>query len=175
MKNEIEKWKDVADPFWEKYYQVSNKGGVRSKDRVIKKAHPRNGVVYDCHYSGKQIKPRTNKIEKHLFCDLRCVDEDGKIRQKSLYVHKAVMEAFSPAPTDIIIRKKLINDKGYYRKSEHTYRYVEHIDGNYNNNCLENLRWITTLDLYRKQVKNGRVEKMELYKLSSVWKKNKNK
>ena len=172
-----EKWKDLADKFWGQFYEVSNLGQIRSKTREYQVDFIGKGSVrrkYNRTHEGKILKPRTNGIEKHLFCDLRNNNE-GSPLSKSLYIHKAVMEAFSPAPKDIIVRMKLIEKTGYHKKSMHSFRYVEHIDGDYTNNRLDNLRWITALDLYRKQVKNGRKERMDLYKSSSVWKKSKSK
>lgn len=136
------------------HFDVSNMGRIRSTDRVL---HRKDGKKQNI--KGRILKARTNNIEPHYFCELQCT-VSGTILRKTVYVHKTVMEHFGKPP---------IKRKNKFQQ------YVEHIDGDYDNNHIDNLRWITWEQLYVKQMKNGRVECMDLYKHSSVWQKSQNK
>ena len=54
--NNIEIWVDVKD--YENYYQVSNYGNIRSKERIVKYS---NGVF--TRYKGKKRKPSVSLIQ----------------------------------------------------------------------------------------------------------------
>lgn len=158
-------WKDLEGIFG-KAYEVSNFGQIKSKERLIL-----NKNRYKEYYvkSKSKIKTlRTNGVENHLFADLYFKDESGNIHRKSAYVHKEVAVAFIMRP------EPLIRHNSASQKVSLDYRYVEHIDGNFENNIPSNLKWMNFLDLYKKQVKNGRVETLDLYKHSSLWKKSNN-
>jgi hypothetical protein len=116
-----EKWLPVNDPFFENYYEVSNLGRIKSSSRIVERGGPNNRYKYT--KPARIIKPRTNGIHPHLFVDMQ-VRIDGVVHQKTLYVHKAVAEAFLLRPS-----KKHI--------------YVAHKNGNYNDNRVSNLEWIT--------------------------------
>jgi hypothetical protein len=158
-------WKDVADPFWANYYQVSNTGKIRSKDREIIKEK------YSYVKKGRIIAQRRTKKEPHLFVDFS-VTIDGVKIQKTRYVHKEVALAFIPKTTEKIIRYKPISGTSYTRKSVLRYRMVAHKDGNYNNNNVDNLFWINQLDLYNRQITIGnRIPRNDLFTYSSRWRK----
>ena len=79
---DTEIWKDIAG--YEGIYQVSNKGQVRSLDRVIKKLSGERIV------KGRIIKPSAN-LKGYLFVYLYR-DGCGKMRT----IHRLVAEAFIP-------------------------------------------------------------------------------
>lgn len=90
-----------------------------------------NGDIYSNKYT-KIRKLKTHSVGKNKH--YRVVQlSDGKGNTKSFYVHRIVVSAFLPNPT---------NSWG-----------VEHIDGDVTNNALSNLRW-----LGRKREVNGNIE-----------------
>lgn len=104
-------WVDVNG--FEKYYQVSNKGSVRSKDRV----------TYGRNKSVRTVKGRvlTQEITRGGYCRVS-LSVNGKIYRKS--VHRLVATSFiSPQP----LKEKQVN----------------HIDSCKKNNRVENLEWVT--------------------------------
>lgn len=106
-------WKDVVG--YEGYYQVSNLGNVRSKDRIV-----------PCKKNGQRfLKCQPLKLRKHskndeYWCAMFC--KNGKY--KRLLVHRLVAEAFIPNPNG--------------------FPQVNHKDENGENNCVENLEWCTS-------------------------------
>lgn len=106
-----EQWKDIIG--YEEFYQISNLGNIRSKDRYIYLPQNKSFVLR----KGKNIKP--NKV---AYDYLQVTLYDGKTR-KSKYVATLVMENFvGIKPHNLVIN---------------------HIDENKNNNSLENLEYIT--------------------------------
>lgn len=109
MKKEI--WKSIKG--YEGFYEVSNLGRIRSKDRFVKNKwggrHLRKGVL---------LKQKTTK-QGYLSVTLQ---KDGIL--KHLLVHRIVASKF------IRIKTK---DK----------IYVNHKDGNKLNNDVSNLEWVT--------------------------------
>jgi len=113
--NEI--WKPLKN--WEDYYEVSNTGKIRSKERIIQdKNFSKNG--------NKFVRKRTFKSKELLGVE---VNDKGHLsvglykngRGSSQLIHRLIAEAFIPNPNN--------------------YPLVDHIDGNCKNNKLENLRW----------------------------------
>ena len=98
MANEC--WKPIKK--YEGFYEVSNKGRVRSVERLDARGR---------HRKGKAIS--ANSIQQVSLC------KDGK--RKNFLVHKLVADAFLEKPQ---ADEKLI-----------------HVDGNPENNCVENLKW----------------------------------
>lgn len=107
-------------------YAVTNCGVVFSLPRVVLS---RAGQLQP--FEGKKLNIRNNKIQPHLFFEVSKVEDDKKVR-KTFYIHKVVAELFIPKPS-----KKHI--------------YVTHIDGNYYNNHMNNLKWITHKELMANQ------------------------
>ena len=122
--NEI--WKDING--WEGFYQISNKGNVRSLPRQQKDKHGR--LV---HYSGKLLNPQPNS-SGYLRVELK---KPGKYARR--FVHRLVAEHFvcNPKPED--------------------YAIVNHIDNNFLNNCCTNLEWTTHLGNTQHAKKQGRL------------------
>jgi len=164
-----EQWKDLQG-VWGEAYQVSNKGRIKRKERIIKSSNGK--ASYTQTLSERILSQRTNNIHPHYFCDLGFTTTSGKFIRRSAYIHKEVALAFlnEPPPT---IRNKRISNTKYYKQTTLKYRYVEHIDGDYSNNVPSNLRWINQYDLYKKQIKNGRKEIMDLFIYSPLYSKNK--
>lgn len=110
-------WKSIKG--WEDYYEVSNTGKVRSKERVIRdknfsksgKPFNRKRVFKSRELIGSEVS-KQGHISIGLFKNGRSTTE---------LIHRLVAEAFIPNP------KK--------------YPVVDHIDGNPKNNSIENLRW----------------------------------
>ena len=112
----MEQWRDIAG--YEGLYQVSNIGRVRSLDREIN--HPNNGQINRIVKRGRIIKVRQNKY-RNGYVEVTLTNSNGK--PNTHRVHRFVALAFIP------------NLNG---KPE-----VNHIDGNTENNTVENLEWVT--------------------------------
>jgi hypothetical protein len=106
----MEQWKDVNG--FEGLYQVSNKGRVKSLDRIIKNNGSYSGVI-----TRKEIilKQTTNRLGYKVIT----LNKDG-VRFFKI-VHRLVAESF-------IINK-------------HNYKEVNHKDLDKANNTIENLEW----------------------------------
>jgi len=106
-------WKDIQD--FEGYYQVSNKGRVRSVDRVVEAV--RLGKPWFRTIRGRILK---QKLNKHGYF---VVGLSIKSRTKTFTVHRLVAQSFCKKSKD--------------------YNVVNHIDGNKENNSSDNLEWCT--------------------------------
>lgn len=143
QKNEF-KW----IPDWEGYYEIDRNGELFSVARVIEKRDCL-GRYYKYFKPRHKISRRTNGNYPHPFSDLNKTIDGERIR-KTVYPHKLVGQLFM--------------------KNHKNKRYVEVVDGNFDNICPENLRWIDSRELYYKQIHSGsRKHKMDLYKSSSHW------
>ncbi len=112
-----EEWKPI--PEWEDYYEVSNTGKVRSKERVIQdKNFSKSGkpFIRKRVFKSKELVGSKVSEEGHttvgLFRNGRC---------SSHLIHRLVAQAFIP--------------------NNNNYPVVDHIDGNPKNNHVSNLRW----------------------------------
>ena len=118
----MEIWRDINFEDYGEYYQVSNYGNVRSKDRYVK-ANKNGGIKL---LKGQPMKLTVNKAYRndaktgYTVVNLR---KEGK--NKVAVVHRLVALTFIP------------ND-------DTTKEFVNHIDGDKTNNTVENLEWVTT-------------------------------
>ena len=109
-------WKDI--PGYEGLYQVSSLGRVKKLDTYLV---DKNGKRY--HRKGRILKPNTWKQKTRLSTNRKVVDLYKNGRRKTFRIHRLVAIAFIPNPD----KKPDIN----------------HIDGNGENNNINNLEWVT--------------------------------
>lgn len=123
-----EAWRDI--PAWEGFYQVSNKGRVRSLDRVVEARHPASGNIEPRRYAGRILRLAKMK-NGYLWVAL--------VRNQKLsreYVHRLVLRAFAgPCPEGL---------------------EVCHGNGIRDDNRLENLRYGTRSENAFDAVKHGK-------------------
>jgi hypothetical protein len=119
MEKMKEIWKDVKDPIFKDYYQVSNFGRLKTKDRQVIRGGNKNRYSY--WKMSRIVSLRRSKENPHLFASLYA---NEVVNNRTKYVHKLVAEVFLKKPSEQHI-------------------FVTHIDGNYDNNAVSNLRWIT--------------------------------
>lgn len=126
MEKEI--WKDI--PEYERLYQVSNKGRIRSLT----------------HYARNNKDGGMRLIEGMILSPfatptgyMQVLLSKGKDIRKKHYVHRLVATAF-------LSNKSNLSD-------------VNHIDGNKSNNVVDNLEWCTHKDNQRHMVQNRMTKK----------------
>ena len=118
---EGEIWKDVID--WEEFYQVSNFGRVKAKERIM--YYDRNlgrGIEKKTVYE-KIRKPKFNKHTGYLMVGL-----NGKGKSINVTIHSMVAKAF------------IENYKG---EGKGKGKCTNHKDGNKLNNKVDNLEVVT--------------------------------
>lgn len=113
-------WKPIKD--FEDYYEISNLGNVRSKERTIIQ---KNGRFH--HRKGKILTPIANKN-----VGLFQIMLHSHQRYKLCYVHRLVAEAFVENP--------------------HKLTYVTHLNGDDLDNRAENLRWVSKSNKLNKKL-----------------------
>jgi NUMOD4 motif/HNH endonuclease len=115
FKTEI--WKDIEG--YEKFYEVSNLGRVRSFDRLVKTENPNIA-----HPSVRTVHSQILAPSNRAGYPRLCLCKEGQ--KKYFYVHRLVATAFIPNPEN----KPQVN----------------HINGIKANNNVENLEWLTARD-----------------------------
>ena len=121
-----EEWKDIKG--YERLYQVSNYGRVRSYDREVIQKHY-SGCDTTHIYKGKVMKLRQNK-NGYMIAYLT-----KNKRQTKYLVHRLVAEAFIP--------------------HEPNKNYVNHLDNDSTNNNVTNLEWCTQSENIKYAYDNG--------------------
>lgn len=128
-----EEWKTIPGF---KDYEVSNLGRIRSKERVKKY---KSGRILK--FKSKLKKQRPHPKNKFMMTDL--VDDKGE--RKTVYPHKAVAKAF--------IKNK------HPRKEP----IVMHLDGDLQNNKVENLKWASYSESIRTGFESGKRDNSDLW------------
>lgn len=114
----MEFWRDVIN--WEGFYQVSNKGRVRSLDRTYQVTDKRWKTTYSVSIKGRILKGSLNTQTGYI----HCVFTKGKgFPNVTVLNHRLVATAFHPNPNNL--------------------PFVHHIDHDKTNNAADNLRWVT--------------------------------
>lgn len=118
----MEIWKDIKG--YEGYYQISNKGNVKSLSRQwigkTKLGEDKVNTTKERILKPYVEKGKRSNIKDSLYTSLRKDDKNKKI-----YIHRLVASHFIPNP------------------NPHLNIEVNHIDGNRMNNSVENLEWVT--------------------------------
>lgn len=110
--NQKEIWMPVNG--YEKYYEVSNFGNVKSKDRTTTYIH--RGTPTTRTFKGKTMMPQKSK-DGYLYIQMNGAE------LKTVKIHRLVAEHFIFNPDN----KPCVN----------------HLDGNKENNRISNLEWVT--------------------------------
>lgn len=109
--NMEEIWKDIKG--YERMYQISNYGRIKSLSRFINSCKQYSSIGY---YSKEKIKKQSVSKTGYYICTL-C--KNGKTR--TFKVHRLIAEAFIDNPNNLPI--------------------INHKDGNKLNNSIDNLEW----------------------------------
>lgn len=124
----MEEWRDI--PGWEDLYQVSSHGRVRSKDRIVMRKAGRSSEYFKHKYKGRMMSLATDRGGYYNVTFRKT--RGGAFTRK---VHHLVLEAFvSERPAGAICR---------------------HLDGNPQNNRVENLSWGNHLENSRDAQEHG--------------------
>lgn len=113
-------WKEIKG--YEGYYQVSNKGQIRSVQRVITLI-TRDGKDRPSVFKGKILKQTDETKNRHNWLPRKFVQLSKDGIRKRYYVHRLVAETFIPNPQSL--------------------PEVNHKDGDPFNNNSYNLEWVT--------------------------------
>lgn len=108
-------WRPVPIPEYSDYYQVSNKGRIKSLERVLTNC---NGVR---SRKREKILTQTKPYGPRKYIGVWLCNDTAK---KQFYVHRLVADAFIPNP--------------------HSKPHIDHINTNPSDNRVENLRWVTS-------------------------------
>lgn len=114
---DIEVWKDIEG--YEGFYKVSNLGNVKSLERIVTYGDRFHTVV-------EKMKKQTVKIDPRKNTGYNIVSLYKNNKGTHFYVHRLVATAFIDNPD----KKETVN----------------HLDGDKQNNKLDNLEWSTYLE-----------------------------
>jgi hypothetical protein len=137
LENEI--WKPT---FVNPYYLVSNKGRIKTLDRPI-------WCKVNQSYSIRKGKILTaNNHNTKRYWRIGIPSETGNKASKKLYpIHRLVATAFLPNPNNL--------------------PQINHIDGNKDNNCVENLEWCDNTYNQRHAIEHGLKDRSKMSAHSS--------
>lgn len=124
----MEIWKDVKG--YEGFYQVSNKGRVRSLERYIVDKNGHKRFVKE-----RFLKPYERDYKKGNMQNRRYVALSKNGKNKNALLYRLMAEAFIPNPNNLPT--------------------VNHKDGNPLNDVLENLEWMSNEDNIKHAFNNG--------------------
>ena len=130
---ENEEWKDVVD--WEEFYQVSNFGRIKAKERINYYDSNLGRGVQPKKISEKIRKPKLNKHTGYLMVGL-----NGRGKSQNVTIHSMVTKAF-------------IGNYTSYGQGKGN--CSNHKDGNKLNNFAENLEIITAKENIKHMFENG--------------------
>ena len=131
MEKEI--WKPIKN--FEKFYEISNYGRVKSLSRFHRTSKNYSSIGY---YTKERMLNPTINNKGYLVVSL--YDENKKVKVKQ--VHRLVAEAFIPNPNNL--------------------PEVNHKDENPKNPKFDNLEWCTHKQNTQWALKNGRFENMKI-------------
>ena len=123
----MEKWKDING--YEKYYQISNLGRVRSKDRLT-----------NSHSGKRLIRGRILSAAPNGSGYMRVLLYKDNMR-KLYFVHRLVALHFVDNPNPEVLT------------------IVNHLDSDYLNNSADNLEWTTMKGNTLHALKSGRMKR----------------
>lgn len=123
---EMEKWKPIKNYIG--LYEISTNGNVKILERSYKCFNKLTNRMNERVVKERITQGTINKGYRRI-----CLTKDKK--EKNLFVHRLVAEAFIPNPNN--------------------YDFVNHIDGNKLNNCVENLEWCNHFQNDLHAYKNG--------------------
>lgn len=121
-------WRDI--PGFEGYYQASTLGRIRSVARTVEyvKHYEDNHVVAKHHFPSRIRMPGITAGYRSLVLSIDGIHKD-------VLVHRLVALTFIPNPDNL--------------------PQVDHIDGNRDNNRVDNLRWVTPKDNIENAMTHG--------------------
>ena len=124
--NEEEIWKDIPD--YEGLYEASSHGRIRSKEGRISIKVRKDGTSYTQRLKSRVLKEKKVTSKNTRRNDKR-VDLWKNKRPKTMYVARIIATTFIPNPNNL--------------------PEVNHINGDYRDNRVENLEWISKRDNIR--------------------------
>ena len=136
-----ERWRDVVG--WDGFYQVSDMGNVRTKQRTFMRPHSKTTRLVEYTYKAAPIKPWINTTTRYPMVTLNA---RGKKKKES--VHRMVLFAFvgPPGPRQIAC----------------------HWNGTPGDNRLQNLRWDSYEANVSDAVRHGRASLGEKNPMSKL-------
>lgn len=142
--NNKEVWKNIGTiEGYEDFsnYEVSNLGRVRSIERTIIKVNGTKGKKTEVTFKSRVLKPETLKKIGYVMVNL--IPANGG-KQRHCYVHRLVGLAFIPNPENL--------------------KELNHIDEDKNNNCVDNLQWMSHGDNMRYGYQKQRGNNLRAYR-----------